>query len=160
MCRTWSTEEPFAISWDNTSWPGTYFDTYGNSEAYVPTLEVGNVIRAYISSAEEGAQYSLIYKDGSDWGAWTNLPVSVSRGVLSVTIPSDDVAQLLNDRGIVISGIKYYINRITIYAPKGGTTAIDEISQSQGQSQKLIRNGQLVIIRDNQTYTLQGQLVK
>ena len=38
-------------------------------------------------------------------------------------------------------------------------TAIDEVGQSQHQCQKLIKNGQLFIIRDDKTYTIQGQRV-
>lgn len=41
----------------------------------------------------------------------------------------------------------------------GDPTAIDEVSQSQRQCQKLIKNGQLFIIRDDKTYTIQGQRV-
>ena len=43
----------------------------------------------------------------------------------------------------------------------GTATAIDEISQEpKAKSQKLIENGQLLIIRDGKTYNAQGALVK
>ena len=43
----------------------------------------------------------------------------------------------------------------------GGATAIDEISQGQTcKSQKLIKDGQILIIRDGKTYTVTGQQVR
>ena len=161
----WSSEIPMAISWDNSTWTGTYFDTFNNANAIVPTLKEGNVIRAYISSiaAWQTPQFSVQYKDGTDWDQWKDLTYKAAHGILSVTIPSDAVGTLLHDRGIVISGIYYYINRVAIYAPKGGTTAIETpslVGEGRGEAAKILRNGQLFIIRDDKTYTLQGQLIK
>jgi hypothetical protein len=155
----WSGEN-FAISWDNKSWEGTYFDTYGNAACTMPTLKKDYVIRAYVAAAENDAQYTLVYKAGEDWGTWTDLNVSLTRGVLSATIPSDEVAQLIYDRGLVVTGIKYYINKITIYAPKGGSTGIDNSSANFGGSQKILRDGQLYILYNGAKYNVHGQVIK
>lgn len=155
----WSGEN-FAISWDNTSWAGTYFDTYGNAACTMPILKKDYVIRAYVAAAENDAQYTFVYKAGEDWGTWTNMDVSLTRGVLYTTIPSDEVAQLIYDRGLVVSGIKYYINKITIYAPKGGTTGINNSSANFGGSQKILRDGQLLILRGEKVYTVNGAEIR
>ena len=155
----WSGEN-FAISWDNASWAGTYFDTYGNAACTMPTLKKDYVIRAYVAAAEDGAQYSLVYKAGENWGTWTNMDVTLTRGVLSATIPSDEVAQLIYNRGLVVTGIKYYINKITIYAPKGSPTGIEDVQGNNVQCTKVIENGVLYILYNGTRYNVQGQVIK
>jgi len=151
----WSGDN-FAISWDNTSWAGTYFDTYGNAACTMPTLKKDYVIRAYVAAAENDAQYTFVYKAGEDWGTWTNMDVSLTRGVLSATIPSDDVAQLIHDRGLVVSGIKYYINKITVYAPKGSSTGLGDVQGDKVQGTKVIENGVLYLKYNGAKYNVQG----
>ena len=61
------------------------------------------------------------------------------------------------------SGQLYYeYIQVALPAPApSDPTAIDEISQeTKAKSQKLIENGQLLIIRDGKTYNAQGALVK
>lgn len=49
---------------------------------------------------------------------------------------------------------------LTITIEEESHTAIDEINQSQRQCQKLIKNGQLIIIRDGKTYNAMGQKLR
>ena len=46
------------------------------------------------------------------------------------------------------------------FATTGTTTAIDQISSEQSRANKVVVDGQILIIRGNKTYTIQGQEVK
>lgn len=72
------------------------------------------------------------------------------------TLTSANVTAMQN--GFKLSGDSVTVTKMVLKKYDSPTT-IDEVSQSQGQSQKLIRNGQLFIIRDDKTYTIQGQRV-
>lgn len=57
------------------------------------------------------------------------------------------------------SGLKYFYG-LEVFTAEGSATAIDQMQTDHQQSIKLIRNGRLLIERNGQTYTAQGQEVQ
>ena len=51
---------------------------------------------------------------------------------------------------------RFYVKSITIYPKKAVETAIEQTTESDG-SKKLLRNGQVVILREDKAYNLFGQ---
>lgn len=106
-------EGDVAISWDADTWEGQQFDTYGVNADMFSALAAGDLIRITTMS-EEGAQYNLVYKDDS-WN-WTSLEgFSISdAGVISYRVADADMAAAIASRGLVITGIRYHITKITV----------------------------------------------
>ena len=78
-----------------------------------------------------------------------------------INVSASDATYALTAEGT--SGQLYYeYIQVALPAPApSDPTAIDEISQeTKAKSQKLIENGQLLIIRDGKTYNAHGALVK
>lgn len=61
--------------------------------------------------------------------------------------------------GFSLTGVGATITKLLLKKYNGGTTAIDN-TNADSKAVKLIRDGQVFILRDNKTYTLQGQLIK
>lgn len=53
-------------------------------------------------------------------------------------------------------GQRFYVKSITIYPKKAVETAIEQTTESDG-SKKVLRNGQVVILREDKAYNLFGQ---
>ena len=125
------------ISWNNDYYSGTQLDTYNVDE--FKTIFTGvakdDVIHFYTTStySESEIQYAFKYKAGSDW-SWTDLTTSISDGVVSYTVESEEIATWIVERGLVITGQAYTLTKITIETPESdgdkgviwtGSTALD-----------------------------------
>ena len=147
-----------AISWNSEEYAGDKLDTRNVSEIMFAGLQEGDVIRVTYAEAAEDAQFGLQYKAGDNW-SWTDLPIVMEQGAFAYKVTSDEMAMLIADRGIIVTGIKYHATQISIFAPEKGE-GIDKVSGNQESSTKLLRNGQLFILRGNKVYTINGQIVK
>lgn len=148
-----------AISWNQEVYAGTEFDTYTAQADMLAGIQEGDSIKIYYAQAIDGAQFALTYKAGDDW-AWTDLTVTEADGFFAYKVASDELAMDIADHGLVVRGQGYHLTRIAIGTPKS-TTDIETISQEpKANSQKLIKNGRLIIIRNGVEYTINGQIMK
>ena len=116
-------------------------------------------IKVYYAEAIEGAQFAASYKAGEEW-TWTDLAISEHEGFYAYKVENEEMAQLIADRGIILRGQGYHATYIAIGKPKS-STGIEEIShEPKANSQKLIKNGQLLILRNGVVYTISGQIVR
>lgn len=153
-------ESPVAISWDETAYAGTKIDTRNISETMFAGLQEDNIIRVTVVEAEDDAQFSLQYKAGDDW-SWTDLAYRLTKDeqgqYLVYIVESDDMAMLIADRGLVIQGIRYKISCISVFGTETLPHGIDE-SNASAKAVKILHNGQLLILRNDVIYTINGQI--
>ena len=148
-----------AISWNQDEYIGSELDTYNVLQDMLAGLAKDDSIKIYYAEAVEGAQFALTYKAGTEW-TWTDLTVTNHGTFFAYRVASDEIAQDIADHGLVIRGQGYHATRIVIGKPKDTASAIDEIVSAKiGGSQKILRNGQLFILRDGKTFNALGQPV-
>ena len=106
-----------AISWNGEEYAGEQFDTSSDPTIDFTGLKAEDTIRVYISNVEEGAQFVLSYKAGDNW-AWTDLDgVSVfGDTVMEYPVASEEIANFIAGRGLIIKGIKFHAKRIAVAA--------------------------------------------
>lgn len=148
-----------AISWNAEEYPGEQFDTYNEQQDMFAGLAKDDSIKIYYTDAIEGAQFALTYKAGESW-SWTDLAISQHNGFYAYQVASDEIAQDIADHGLIIRGQGYHLTSIVIGKPKS-TTGIEttNVSAIHGGS-KILRNGQVLIIRDGKVYNMLGQAIK
>ena len=148
-----------AISWNQEVYVGTEFDTYTVQADMLAGLQEGDSIKIYYAQAIDGAQFALTYKAGEDW-AWTDLTVTEADGFFAYKVASDELAMDIADHGLVIRGQGYHLTSIALGTPKS-TTGIETITNDQlPMTNKVIRDGRLIIIRNGVEYTINGQKIK
>ena len=147
-----------AISWNQEVYVGAEFDTYTAQADMLAGIQEGDSIKIYYAEAIEDAQFALTYKAGDDW-SWTDLTVTEADGFFAYKVASDELAMDIADHGLVVRGQGYHLTRIVLGTPKS-TTGIESVQNSAISSQKVLRNGRLIIIRNGIEYTINGQIVK
>lgn len=147
-----------AISWNPEEYAGTELDTYNVQQDMLAGLAKDDSIKIYYADAISGAQFALTYKAGESW-SWTDLAISQHNGFYAYKVASDAIAQDIADHGLVIRGQGYHAIRIVIGKPKSAT-GIESVQYSAFSGQKILRNGQVLIIRDSKAYNMLGQLVE
>ena len=147
-----------AISWNPEVYAGSELDTYNVQQDMLAGLAKDDSIKICFADAIEGAQFALTYKAGESW-SWTDLTIAQHNGFYAYKVASDAIAQDIADHGLVIRGQGYHAIRIVIGKPKS-TTGFETTNASaiHGGS-KILRNGQVLIIRDSKAYNMLGQLV-
>lgn len=101
-----------AISWNTEVAPGTQFET---PEGTFSGLANGNTIRIYTTTTYDEPQYVVTYKKGDGW-EWTDLTTTVTDGVVSYTVESDDIATWIAERGLILRGQAWTAIKITVDA--------------------------------------------
>lgn len=147
-----------AISWNAEEYPGEQFDTYNDQQDMLAGLAKDDSIKIYYTDAIEGAQFALTYKAGNEW-SWTDLAVTNHTSFFAYKVASDEIAQDIADHGLVIRGQGYHLTSIVIGKPKSATGIVTVNGERLSVSGKVIRNGQVLIIRDGKTYNTFGQPV-
>ncbi len=106
-------EAPVAISWDGSTWPGEQLDTYNKATFY--TLKKDDVINIRITNVGTGMGFELDYKNGEGW-VWTKLSSASHNddGVISYTVESNEIANYIKERGLIIKGIYFKVLDITV----------------------------------------------
>lgn len=146
-----------AISWNPEEYAGVELDTYNVQQDMLAGLAKDDSIKIYYADAISGAQFALTYKAGESW-SWTDLAISQHNGFYAYKVASNEIAQDIADHGLVIRGQGYHAIRIVIGKPKSAT-GIESVQYSAFSGQKILRNGQVLIIRDSKAYNMLGQLV-
>ena len=146
-----------AISWNPEEYAGVELDTYNVQQDMLAGLAKDDSIKIYYADAIEGAQFALTYKAGESW-SWTDLAISQHNGFYAYYVASDEIAQDIADHGLVIRGQGYHATRIVIGKPKSAT-GFEDVQSDKVQCTKILRNGQVLIIRDSKAYNMLGQLV-
>ncbi|MBQ7191268.1 MAG: hypothetical protein IJS00_00145 [Paludibacteraceae bacterium] len=113
-----------AISWNQEVYAGSEFDTYTVEQDMLAGIAQGDEIKVSFAEAIADAQFALTYKAGDDW-AWTDLTITQGNGCFTYRVASNEIAQDIADRGIVVRGQGYHLTAIAIGKAKN-TTAIDE----------------------------------
>ncbi|MBQ6723599.1 MAG: hypothetical protein IJQ84_03700 [Paludibacteraceae bacterium] len=148
-----------AISWNADEYPGEQLDTYNVQQDMLAGLAKDDSIKIYYAQAIEGAQFALTYKAGESW-SWTDLTIAQHNGFFAYKVESDAIAQDIADHGLVIRGQGYHATSIVIGKPKS-TTGFETTNASAIQSgSKLLRNGQLYILRDGKIFNALGQIIE
>lgn len=149
-----------AISWNTEVYAGEQFDTYAAQQDMFAGLAKDDSIKVFYADAIEGAQYAASYKAGEEW-TWTDLAITEHAGFYAYKVASDEMAQLIADRGIVLRGQGYHAVRIEIGKPKSATGLVTVMGYGlQVTGRKVIRNGQVLVIRDGKVYNMLGQEIK
>ena len=145
-----------AISWNPEEYAGTELDTYNVQQDMLAGLAKDDSIKIYYTDAISGAQFALTYKAGESW-SWTDLAISQHNGFYAYKVASDAIAQDIADHGLVVRGQGYHAIRIVIGKPKKGTSGIEiTVSDKLDGSTKILRNGQILILRDGKTFNVLG----
>lgn len=147
-----------AISWNQEVYVGIEFDTYTVQADMLAGLQEEDSIKIYYAEAISGAQFALTYKAGDDW-SWTDLTVTEADGFFAYKVVSEELAMDIADHGLVVRGQGYHLTRIVLGTPKN-TTGIESAQNSASVSQKILRNGQLLILRNGVIYTINGQKIQ
>lgn len=146
-----------AISWNTEVYEGEQFDTYTQQQDMFAGIAKGDSIKVFYADAVEGAEFAASYKAGDDW-TWTDLAITQHDGFYAYRVASEEMAQWIADRGIVLRGQGYHAVRIELGKPKSATGLITV--NGERLSVKVIRNGQVLIIRDGKAYNMFGQAIK
>jgi len=148
-----------AISWNTEIYAGEQFDTYATQQDMFAGLAKDDSIKVFYAQAIEDAQFAVSYKAGEDW-TWTDLAITEHVGFYAYKVASDEMAQLIADRGIVLRGQGYHATSIAIGKPKS-TTGIEPLTANPSTlTVKILRNGQVLIVRDGAIYNMLGQQIK
>ena len=151
-----------AISWNAEEYPGEQFDTYTVQQDMLAGLAKDDSIKLYYTDAIEGAQFALTYKAGENWD-WTDLAVTNHTSFFAYKVATDEIAQDIADHGLVIRGQGYHLTSIVIGKPKDTTSGVENTpfpsGEGWGEASKVLRNGQLFILRDGKTFNALGQPV-
>lgn len=134
-----------AISWNQEVYAGSELDTYSVKQDMFAGLAEGDSIKVYFTNAIEAAQFNLTYKAGENWD-WTSLEVAQKDGFFTYRVASEQIAQEIADRGLVIRGQGYHAVRIVVGKPQT-TTFVEGVFSNQ-QS-----------VFSNQRYNILGQPV-
>lgn len=142
-----------AISWNQEVYAGTELDTYAVKQDMFAGLDEGDSIKVYFTDAIQDAQFNLTYKAGDNW-EWTSLEVAQKDGFFTYRVASEQIAQEIADRGLVIRGQGYHAVRIVVGKPETSTAVANPTTASTAR--KIIENGQVLIIKDGIRYTILG----
>ena len=143
-----------AISWNQNEYPGLEMDTYNVKQDMFAGLAQGDSIKVYFAQAIDGAKFSLTYKAGEGW-TWTELTTTTGADYFGYKVATEQIAQEIADRGVIVRGQGYHAVRIAVGKPKD--TALSVITTQQANAaRKIIENGQVLIIKDGIRYTILG----
>ncbi len=148
----WEGNKP--ISWNEEAYPGTQYEVTDVFSG----LAKDDVLKFYTTTTYEEPQYVVTYKAGDAWD-WTDLSTTVSDGVITYTVESDDIATWIAERGIIMRGQAYNLVKVTL--AKAGTTSVAKPSAKPKEQNGMSYNtaGQVVpesykgfVIKDGKKY--------
>ena len=147
-----------AISWNQEVYAGSDLDTYNVQQDMFAGLAEGDSIHVHFAEAIEGAQFVLQYKTGDNWD-WTDLaPIAQGEDFFGFKVATEEIAQNIADRGVIVRGQGYHAIRIEIGKPK--TTTLVNTVATTSPARKIIEAGQVIIIRDGIRYTIFGNVLR
>lgn len=148
-----------AISWNQEVYAGSEMDTYNVQQDMLAGLAKDDSIKIYYADAIEGAQFALTYKAGESW-SWTDLVISQHDGFYAYKVASNEIAQDIADHGLVIRGQGYHATAVVIGKPKSATGIVTVNGNLSPVTHKILRNGQVLIVREDAIYNILGQQIQ
>lgn len=146
---------------DNTGWK----QSDQLSKSLFAGFAEGDILGVSVSAVNPGAtwhQYVIRGREDDDT-AWDHLEDIFTKALSEVAtythVLTAAQATSLTQKNIDIAAQYLDINALYTYTATKTATAIDN-TNADSKAVKLIRDGQVFILRDNKTYTLQGQLIK
>ena len=143
-----------AISWNQNEYPGSEMETYNVKQDMFAGLAQGDSIKVYFAQAIEGAQFNLTYKAGEGW-TWTELTTTTGADYFGYKVATEQIAQEIADRGVIVRGQGYHAVRIAVGKPKDTASSVVTTQQANA-ARKIIENGQVLIIKDGIRYSILG----
>ncbi len=149
---------------ETTLWEGEYTGEIELNAATVATFKADDILRVYVAASAEGGNFKIVYKGAPDWSE-TAIPsvnstwpwINGGEDRFEVTFTDADIAALASMNIYLANGGRSIVKVSLISEDQGGTTAIENAaSATLGESQKIIRNGQLLILRGEKVYTVTG----
>lgn len=149
---------------ETTLWEGEYTGEIELNAATVATFKADDILRVYVAASAEGGNFKIVYKGAPDWSE-TAIPsvnstwpwINGGEDRFEVTFTDADIAALASMNIYLANGGRSIVKVSLISENQGGTTAIENAaSATLGESQKIIRNGQLLILRGEKVYTVTG----
>ena len=145
----WSGSE--TLNWNEVAQQTITTALLGNKDQLIVTVSAKNTATEWPKVLLRDASSNQV---GSDIGL---NEVSEFPYEAVFTLTEENVTALQG--GVKLCGDGVTVTKLVLKKYKGGTTAIDN-TNADSKAVKLIRDGQVFILRDNKTYTLQGQLIK
>lgn len=144
-------------------WEDTYVDGVEINSAAIATFKAGDILRVYVTVPESGANFKIVYKGAPDWSE-TTIPsittqwpwVNGGETYKDFALTEADLTAFSGKNIYVYKGDNSTIVKVSLLTEDhGGTTAIDN-TNANAKATKIIRNGQVVILRDNKEYSIFG----
>ena len=114
-----------AISWDNDSWAGIQVQTsdseYSSWQSKLSNVVENDVIKLYVNPAEGDKSYDVRYWDNGNWNSLSSL--SPNNNIISIPLTSV-LANAVKTSGLFITGIRYYLTKVTVEKPKYQLTIV------------------------------------
>lgn len=148
---------------ETTLWEGEYTGEIELNAATVATFKADDILRVYVAASANGGNFKLVYKGAPDWTE-TAIPsvnstwpwINGGEDRFEVTFTETDIAALANMNIYLANGSRSIVKVSLISEDEGGSTGIDNSSANFGGSQKILRNGQLYILRGEKVFTVTG----
>ena len=100
------------ISWAKAD-PGIQFMTNSASVDFSQVSQ-GSTIKIYTEATSSNPTYALRYIDNTSKWSWIPASHSFANDVMSYKVPTRAISDSIRNRGIVLTGNKYAINRIAV----------------------------------------------
>ena len=139
------------------TWP-----TETGADSYTIVIKKGDTVFCTLTFNAEGQLLNIAFapsRDGNNRPAqYAEQAVNGYRFTVTGLSEATQYAYNITTKDAANKTITTYSGEFTT---KGGiTTAVEDILQNTINCQKIIRNGQLLILRDGKTYTIMGQVMK
>ena len=148
---------------ETTLWEGIYTDGIEINSATIATFNADDILRVYVTVPAGGANFKIVYKGAPDWSE-TTIPsignqwpwVNDDETYKDFALTAAALTALSGKNIYVYKGENSAITKVSLLTEDtGGATAISDVNASI-KATKVIRNGQVVIIRDNKEYSIFG----
>jgi len=153
---------------ETTLWEGEYTDGVEINSAAIASFKAGDILRVYVTVPAGGANFKIVYKGAPDWSE-TTIPsignqwpwVNGDETYKEFTLTAEDLTAVAGKNIYVYKGDNSTIVKISLLTEdKGGATAVENVQSDNVQSTKVLRNGQLFILRGENVYTINGQMIQ
>ena len=147
---------------ETTLWEGEYTGEIELNSATVATFKEDDILRIYVAASAEGGNFKLVYKGEPDWSE-TAIPsvnntwpwINGGEDRFEVNFTAADITALTSMNIYIANGGRSITKVSLLTEDHGGTTAIYN-TNANAKATKIIRNGQVVILRDNKEYSIFG----
>ena len=137
------------------TWP-----TEGDAETYTIVIKKGDEVFCKLTFNKDGQLVNIAFAPGRYGNHPAQYAEQAANGGYRFTITSleEDTkyGYNLNVKNSASQTIRTYSGEFTT----GATTSVEDIITNDNAAQKLLRNGQLIILRDGVEYNAQGQIIK